>query len=208
MAKASTPTLPEQEIIRLARLAGEELDKEPGGRLGWLVQFAREDPAKWLPGAQESHGYRLLACAWGPLLPSLVSFGPDPDAPRSPLTPADVRRFHRELRAWFHALVSYPGGMPGIVVPMRGYGLTLVRATAPGEKPSIFGMAPRGPLKTMLFHRAAQWIFATDRLVACPECRRPVLALRRRLFCPAPAPCLQKHHDRKKIAARKNGGTT
>jgi hypothetical protein len=207
MPQASSTTHPEQEIIRRARIAGEQLDKEPGGRLGWLVHFAREGPAK-TPGALESQGEQLLACALGPLPPNLVSFGPDPDAQRSTFTPADVRRFHRELRNWFHALVSYPGLVPGVAVPMKGYRMTLVRMTRPGVKPSIFAPSTGGPLRTKLFHRAAQWIIATDRLVACPECGRPVLALRRRLFCPAPAKCLQTHHDRKKIANRKNGGTT
>jgi hypothetical protein len=46
-------------------------------------------------------------------------------------------------------------------------------------------------------------VFEQDRLIACPECGEPFLALRKRKFCRSE--CLQKHHDRIKIAKRKKG---
>lgn len=201
MLKRQAVTLPEHEMLRRVRIAGQQIDAAPGGRLGWVLEFVRSDPAKWLPGDQQSHGERLLACALPPIPDNRVSWGPDPDRLRATLTPAEVRRYHRELRDWLQKLVSYPGGLPGVAVPMKGYQMVLVRATAPGEKPAIFVPSPGGPLKTMLFHRVAQWIVATDRLVACLECGKPALALRRRLFCGSE--CLQAHHDQIKIAKRK-----
>src|SRR5262245_57540001 len=49
------------EMTRRVRLAGEELDARPGGRLGWLLEFART-PVTKLPEQAALDGVRLLAC--------------------------------------------------------------------------------------------------------------------------------------------------
>lgn len=195
---------PDEAILRRVITEGEAMDRKRGGRLAWLVEFARLDPARLDPARWESeyvsiYGYQLLACALGPLSPNLVSFGPE--SRLVPLTAREVSRLHGALRSWFHQLVTIPGGVPGVPVPTAGLTMMLVRATRPGEKPAIFGTSHGGPLRTMLFQRAAGWVAETDRLVACPTCGKPVLALRKRLYCSDG--CLQTHHDRKKIAARR-----
>jgi hypothetical protein len=51
----------------------------------------------------------------------------------------------------------------------------------------------RGPFRTLLFHHVAEWIAATDRLVACRQCGKPCLALKKRRYCGPD--CLQAWHD-------------
>jgi hypothetical protein len=190
---------PDAEILPRVIAAGHALDAEPGGRLAWLLRFVREDPAKWIPEEVALHGIRLLACWFPRLPPDVVSLGPR--IRLAPLTTSNVRRLHAAFREWFRQLVRVPAGVPGVEVPIPGLRMVMLRMTRPGRKPAMFRLSAGGPGRTRLFYQAAQWVVATDRLIACPECREPFLALRKRLFCSAP--CLQAHHDRKKIAKRK-----
>jgi hypothetical protein len=192
----------EREILERVRLAGEELDQVAGGRLGYLVAFVHEDPARWFPEQAALHHYRLMACATEVFVEGeLLSLGSDPLRWRAWGTVARVRRVHRTLRAWFQGLVTTPGRLRSVAVPTIGLKMQLFRMTGPGVKPARFVIARTGPLETVLLQRAAEWIRQTDRLVACRECGMPCLALRKRLFCSPP--CLQAHHDRKKIEKRK-----
>lgn len=195
--KASTTPRPsaarasvDDPMIPLIRTAGRQIDAEPGGRLGWLLRFVREDPSRWLHGNREAHGHRLLAMMYGTtLLDSLVAF----ERPVSPVAPADVDAMHAQLGAFFRALVSED--WPRVLVPTDGLEEHIVRATAPGEKPAIFGLMRRGPLPTMVLQAAKTLVTegGGNRLLACKECGGPFLALRKRLFCSQP--CLQKYYD-------------
>jgi len=222
--QSTTTTLPvsTQEELRRLQVAHAQLQAEPGGRLGWLVRFAREDPAKWLPGDQEAHRYRLLACAvfstferqdrlfgfmlravhkmeakMGPFTPSATdSLGRSLSA----LTSAGVLALHAELKTFFSACVTGPGWQE-IEIPTAGLRMAIVRCAKPGEKPATMARTLGGTFRATLWHSIADWLVATDRLLACPTCGEPFLALRKRLFC-SPT-CLQAHHDRKKIEKRK-----
>ena len=89
----------------------------------------------------------------------------------SPLPGRDIRRLHRELRTWFTQLVTVPirRAWP---VPIRdrwcSSGPRRPRLRRP-RRAGLRGSGGGGPLETMLFQHAAQWITETDRLGACPH---------------------------------------
>jgi hypothetical protein len=192
-------------MLPLIRLAGEQIDAQPGGRLAWLLWFIREDPATWQPGDREAHGNRLLAFIYTPMAPNMLSRG-DHNIP--PLAPADaVETLQGELRDWLSKVVSSPAG-EYVPVPTEGLEKWRVRMTAPGKKPAIFGVSYGGPRRTMLFQAVDALIEKSDgRLIACQECGKPILALRKRLFCPdsSTTRCLQTWHDREKAKQRGKG---
>jgi hypothetical protein len=93
-----------------------------------------------------------------------------------------------------------------VKVPTDDLQQSLVRATAPGIKPAIFATNPRGggPRRTVLFQVVKDLVLKEgDRLIRCPECKEPFLALRKKKFCKGE--CLQRWHDREKMARRKKG---
>jgi hypothetical protein len=188
-------------MVPVIRVAAQQIDAYPGGRLAWLLRFVREDPARWQPADREAHGNRLLAFVYT-LPPHLLRRAELIE----PLTPADaVETLQGELRDWLRRLVSSPVGTP-VPVPTKDLVKALVRATAPGVKPAIFGVTYGGPRSTMLFQAVETLIHkAEGRLIACQECGEPILALRKRLFCPD-GPCLQKWHDRERPKRRGGKG--
>src|SRR5688572_30594789 len=104
------PRRGERELLDQIRLAAEQIDASPGGRLGWIVDFAGQDPKKWLPGDREAHGYRLLAFAHPvfatpPYAPFLLG-GTSLHA----LAPREVIELQAELHEKFRELVSLPVG--------------------------------------------------------------------------------------------------
>lgn len=78
---------------------------------------------------------------------------------------------------------------------------TLVSAAGPSEVPAIFGVSRGGPRRTLLFQAVKALVLESDRLMACPTCGEPFLALRKKTFCQSE--CLQAHHDQIKITNRK-----
>lgn len=182
-------------MLPLIRKARQQIEESPGSALGWLLDFLRRsEPAQWLPGEVEAHGYRLLALVYGPLPESLLSFL---DGHVPPVTPADVESIHAEMRAFFRDLVTLPAGTP-IKIPTDDLHQVLVRATAPSEKPAVFVIGSAGgPRRTILFQTVRELILKHgDRLIACPRCKEPFLALRKRLFCSSK--CLQAWYDAKR----------
>lgn len=167
-------------------LATAQIDGFVGGRLGWVVQFAREDPASWLPGQAESHGFRLLALVYQ----------------ERPLSVRDVENLQRDVASLLRDVTSAPAGTV-VSVPTDGLVFGLVRMTKPGEKRAIYGSTRGGPYRTILLHKVAELIAGSDRLTSCPVCGQPFLALRKRLFCSDK--CTQRHHDRLKVAAKRKG---
>jgi hypothetical protein len=197
-------------LIPLIHQARRQLERyPPGGPLGWLVDFARSDPATWLPGDRDAHGHRLLGLIY-PLPENQVRLG---SGPIPPITPADVEAFHDELYDFFHRLVTVDAGAL-VEIPTDGLVEVIVRASArssetltldgiagPAAVPAIFGVSRGGPRKTMLYQEIKQLVIASDRLMSCPRCHRPFLALRKKKFCDKD--CLREWHDKMK----KNGGT-
>jgi hypothetical protein len=183
----------EDKILGQIRRAWEQIDAEPGGALGWLVKFTREEASGWLPGEAEAHGHRLLALVYGRQPANRVRMGDD-DIP--PIAPADVAQLHAELRAFFHALVTSGAGMG----PPEGLRVAVIRSTERGEKPAAFHKTnPGGPRRSILFQVAADLVVASDRLIECKMCGQPFLAARKKLFCTAT--CLQRWHDARRDKA-------
>lgn len=194
--KAWKPRGDVSAMLDQLRVAAQQLDAEPGGMLGWIVRFAREDPARWLPADREAHGYRLLAFAgfggatW--MLPSV-----------RPLTPREVTGLHAELRGLLRALVSVPAAQT-VEIPADGLRTGLLRATPPGVKPAIFGYSRGGPLRTMLFQKLGELVAVSTKLLGCRFCNEPFLSLLKQRFC-GPK-CTQQWHDREKRANHAKGG--
>lgn len=187
---------PGDPMIPLIRKARQQIEAEPGGPLGWLVRFVREDPDTWLPGDVEAHGYRLLAFVYPHLSEKTLALG----EPIPPITPYSVEEIHDELRGFFHELVSAPVGQ-GVTIPTDDLVVSLWRTADPGKKPAAWGRGRGGPRRTLLYQEVAELVFRQDRLIACPQCSRPFLALRKKKFCTLE--CLQTWWDAKRS---KKGG--
>ena len=184
------------ELFNKVSIAAEQIDSEPGGRLGWVLRFVREDPKRWLPGEREAHGYRLLA------LGLRATPGGAPLVPGSrPLTASDVAALHTELRDWFHRLVNTPA-MGLVEIPSDGLKTSILRAPKPGERGANV-MIRRGPFRVTLWQTVADLACDTTRLVACPTCDQPFLALRKMKFC-SPE-CTQRFWNREKVKAKQRG---
>lgn len=192
---------PGDPMIPLIRAAREQIEDEEGGPLGWLVGFVRKD--RRLPGDVEADGHRLLALVYGPMPPNLLQLGSG-DIP--PITPGDVANIHAELRAFLTRLVTAPAGEL-IDVPTDGLKEAIVRASAPSNEtlvnavgpskvPAIFAVTRGGPRRTLLFQAVKALVLESKRLMACPQCKKPFLALRRKKFCSGP--CLQIWWDAKR----------
>jgi hypothetical protein len=197
------PRSTEDPILSDIRRAAQQIDQKRGGALAWLTEFVRQAPKTWLDGEAAAHGLRLLAIANpATLAPNVVRLARD----MAPLGREEVEAMHRELREFLTRAVSAPAG-EAITVPGDDGREALVRATAPGVKPAIYGTTRGGSVRTMLFEQVKRMILQPDgaRLVACKQCEQPTLALRRRLFCSQE--CTGAWHDAQKAKARKaNGG--
>jgi hypothetical protein len=196
---SKAPAFQPDPLIPLIRTARQQIEAAPGGPLGWLLDFTRRDGAKWLPSDVDGHGYRLLALVYEPFPPGLLQRGRGRIPPLSPL---DVETTRAELADFFRKLVTAPVGEL-VPVPTDGLKESLMRTAPPGVKPAHWGISRDGNRRTRLFQTVKELVFEQDRLIACPECGEPFLALRKRKFCRSE--CLQKHHDRIKIAKRKKG---
>jgi hypothetical protein len=187
-------------LLEQLLIAEQQIDAAPGGRLGWIVAFAREDPAQWLPADREAHGYRLMAFG-------ILHVG-EPDLAASPAnvvpvpTSEDVIALHAELKGKFRELVRVPAGQC-VHFPVGDVRIMLIRRTAPGAKPAIFHAVMDGSWRTILWQKLFSMIAETDRLIACLTCGEPFLALRKMKFCTPK--CAQRWWDREKIKAKQKG---
>lgn len=190
-------------LMKQLGIANAQIDAAEGGRLGWVVAFAREDPAQWMPADIEGHAFRLLAFAGrgtgSEFDGNLVKTGPP--------TPKDVVRLHAELRAKLDELVAravsytvtidFPGA--------AGLRTTLYRGQNPGENRATFRAIHHGPWRATFWQTLAQLVTETDRLIACPapKCGRPFLALRKKKFCTPK--CAERWHDHAKVEKKRKG---
>lgn len=194
--KAKAPPL--SDLATQVMAAAASIDAR-GDRLGWLIQFGREDPSRWLPGEVEAHGFRLLAIALG-----ATEWGVVPMETRmnrtTPLTAKETRAMHAAIGGRLRDLVRHGP----LEIPTDGLVQLVVRWTPRGQKPARFGLWLTGPFETMFWQHVAAMIVSSDRLIACKFCEAPFLALRKALFCGSK--CAQRFHDREKSAKRKAGG--
>jgi hypothetical protein len=185
-------------VFEQITLAARQLDAEPSGRLGWIIAFAREDPDTWMPSQWETRGYMLLAFAgYGGANWMAANV--------SPMSRRDVSALHARVLTTLRELVTAQAGQE-IKVPSQGLRTCILRATAPGVKPAIFGVIRRGPFSTMFWQEFADLVLRYGgRLLACRYCGEPFFAERKMLFCsPHHA---QQWHDGKKIEHRRKAGT-
>ena len=169
MARAESHEI-RDSMIPLIRVASRQIDATPGGRLGWVVQFVREDSEAWRPKDVEAHGHRLLALVYPPMPNNTLQLG---SGKIPPVSPDAVRAIHRELGAWIRTLVHAPPvGQARPDSVGRVHGSVLVRASEPGKKPASFGISRGGPRRTLLFQTMKALAVAPlgKRLLACPTC--------------------------------------
>jgi hypothetical protein len=189
------------EFIDQLTRATRQVDEERGGRLGWLVKFAREDPATWLPADREAHRYRLAAFTYGmPSSPQDYVRSPGDWVDGALFEAKDVEVLHREVRQMLRTLVA---STHEVEIPAVGVRTTLSRVGSPQGNRNVFRLSHGGPLRTMLWQTLARLVAATDRLAACANCGEPFLALRKSKFC-SPK-CTQRWWDREKGRAKKAG---
>jgi hypothetical protein len=196
----------ELQTFEQLKLAGRQLNVEQGGRLGWIIRFAQEDPRMWMPSQWETQGYLLLAFAgYGGAFPDgrgWMAPGASSSLPR-----AQVAAVHAAVGAKLRELVTAPSVMD-IEIPLdpqdkpRTY---IVRATPPGVKPARFGVGYRGSFITRFWRTLAEEVLRNgDRLLACKHCGVPFLASGKKMFCTPK--CAQQWHDGKKVEERRKGG--
>lgn len=187
--------------------AAVQISGAPGGLLGWLVKFVREDPSKWLPGDAEAHGYRLVAFAMGDVSRPAASLHHWPESIRElslPLRRDYVVALHGKLRKGLRNLVTETPDW-GFTLPAEDLKITLQRKTPAGQKPAEFFMRYLGSLETMLWQMVAHLVVETDRLIACPQCKEPFLALRKMRFCTPK--CAERWWNQVKVDRTRKGGT-
>ena len=191
MARAESHEI-RDSMIPLIRVASRQIDATPGGRLGWVVQFVREDSEAWRPKDVEAHGHRLLALVYPPMPNNTLQLG---SGKIPPVSPDAVRAIHRELGAWIRTLVTMPVGQL-VPIPSDEYTEVLVRASEPGKKPASFGISRGGPRRTLLFQTMKALVLAPlgKRLLACPTCDEPYMAVPgKKRYCDGR--CRQRWHD-------------
>jgi hypothetical protein len=119
------------------------------------------------------------------------------------LTPEEVEALHGELRATVRDLLSLnPKGAIRVTIPTDGLTESLVRYTAAGEKPAMFAVAYGHVVaRTAIFQAVKTLILqAGDRLIACPVCGKPFIAVRKQVFC-LPR-CAQRARNEKRVDKR------
>jgi hypothetical protein len=164
----------------------------------------REDPGTWPSHTRAAHGDCLIALARP--FPQFLKGGVElPE----PLTSEQVDALHGELRTFLRTWVSdQPPGNARLMVAIPTQGLTehLVRLTDVGVRPVqstvIYG---HEHVQTAIFQAVKNLILqAGDRLLACPVCRGPFVAVRKQRFCTPQ--CAQRERNERKAARQKKGG--
>jgi hypothetical protein len=195
------------ELLRGLSLAEKQIDSFEGGRLGWLVGFAREDSAGWMPADTEGHGYRLLAFAGlgGALSGGGAWANSDLLATGESIGPKEVLDLHSAV---FKKLQEMVDPSTDFVAIPAGKGLETGLAcfrNVDGKR-SEFHVVQRGPWRARFWNRFVDAVTKTDRLMACPapKCGRPFLALRKKKFCTPK--CAERWHDQAKVEKKRKGG--
>jgi hypothetical protein len=166
--------------MRLAalKLAGRTIGETSAARLAWIVRFIGDDPATWHPAVGTAHGDCLLALGRGGIPDTLMGGIALPD----PLRSKQVEALHGELRTTLRELLN--NARVSIPTP-EGKSEGFIRCTAAGVKPAVFAtIAAHASARTGILQAVKNLIFqAGARLIACPSCGAPFLAVRKQLFC-------------------------
>ncbi len=166
----------DSDLVRSADLqaARNTIGSTKRERLAWVVTFVSQDSKKWHSTERAKYGDCLLA------LGHTVR-------PVPPLPPRMIDALHRELRVFLRDAVGMKPGEESVPVPSKGFSVGIVRATQVGKKPAIWGSVyhhVHAYPRTAIFQAVRDLILeAGDRLLACPVCGMPFLAIGRRKFC-------------------------
>lgn len=168
-------------------------------QLDWLVRFAAEDPTSWQSATVAARGDCLLALAKGGYPANLIGGVALPEPP----TRSEVLSLQLDLKRTLRSLLHESAvGVP-VWFPAEPQSLTgLMRCSAVGEKPAIFG-APYRPesLRAAVFQRLRDLVFRVgDRLIACPLCGDGLVAVRKQKFCS------EEHAQKFRNENRSSGG--
>lgn len=180
MKKKTSPVLVAASGVTDLRFAIQTIGDTAPARLAWLLGFLGEAPERWHPAVRAVHGACLVMLAIADLENvALLKF-------QRALTPDEILDLHTALRATVGALLTdNPTGGAQVSIPTDGLSERLVRTTKAGVKPAVFGVDygldnPR----TAIFQAVKTLILrAGDRLIACPACRTPFLAVHKMQFC-------------------------
>jgi hypothetical protein len=189
-----------REVARLTelQLATRTIGATAPSRLAWLIGFIGDDPERWHPAMRTVHGDCLIALGAN-ITHNLVGGRSLP----GPLKADEIVAFHGEIRTTVRALLSTnPAGRADVAIPTEGLTEVLVRASAAGVKPAQFVVSygfdnPR----TAIFQAVTTLILqAGERLIACPDCGTPFLAVHKARFCTPN--CAQRARNKKRIDKR------
>lgn len=170
-------------------------------RLGWLVAFTQESPARWHSATRATHGDCLLALARGGYAPSEAYDERHVTLP-APLEPSAVVGLHDELRASLRTLVSAKKG--GVVeIPSEGLRETLWRVSYAGQKPAKFTTGwSADNARTGVFQALKRLVVEVgSRLLQCKGCGDAFVAVRQQVFCKES--CAQRARNDRKAQRRK-----
>jgi hypothetical protein len=182
-------------------VASRDIGDTASARLAWVVRFVRENPATWHSATRTANGDRLVAFGKRGFPESLIG---GVDLP-PPLSAPDIDAIHHEIGTFLRAIVTCA---PGQVVSWSIEGSTagLVRSTAVGAKPAIFASAfGHKDARTAIMQHVRDLVLqAGERLLACPQCRAPFIAIRKQIFC-TPECAQRARNARKPPRPRKRG---
>jgi hypothetical protein len=177
------------------KVAAKTIGDTYAARLAWVVRFVVGDPASWHSAISASHGDCLVVLGRHGV-GDLENLPP-------PLAPQEVAVLHAELRTLLRSLVG-AGGARAFMVPIRteGGSKAIVRLTGVGVRPALFALSyGHQDARSAILHTVADLVVqAGERLIACPVCSGPFVAVRKQRFC-SPR-CAQRVRNERKAARR------
>ena len=191
---------PDAARLEDLKVATKAIGATPAARLSWVVRFVGEDPATWHSATRAAYGDCLVALGRHGL-GDLENLPP-------PLAPQHVAALHAELRTMLRSLVG-AGGPRAFMVLIRTEGGSkgIIRLTGVGVRPALFAMSyGHRDARSAILHTVTNLVVqAGERLIACPVCAAPFVAVRKQRFCSAR--CAQRARNERKAARRpKEGG--
>jgi len=198
-AKRKAPAIDEGRLADLT-VATKMIGDTAAARLAWVVRFVREDPASWHSATRAAYGDGLVALGRHGV-GDLENLPP-------PLKPAEVTTLHAELRTLLRSLVGGGGARPFMVMvrPERG-SKAIIRLKGVGVRPALFAISyGHTDAPSAILHTVTNLIVQEgERLIACPVCAAPFIAVRKQRFCQTT--CAQRVRNERKAARRpKEGG--
>ena len=187
------------------KVATKTIGATAAARLTWVVRFVDEDPATWHSAMRAAYGDCLVALSCGGFPDNFVEL---PNLP-PPLAPEKVTDLHADLGAMLRPLLSN-GGPGAFEVPIQTEGgiTGIIRLTGVGVRPAQFTRRyGHVDSRSAIVHRVVDLLEqAGGRLIACPACKKPFVAVRKQRFCKTR--CAQRVRNERKAERRtKKGGS-